>query len=168
MDSSGYKPRPASRIYSSNLSAPEPQIHSPKQPPKKYSISHKVRTCKNSFPPYFPAPLKKYYFRRNGRVAEGAFLLRKYTGNCIEGSNPSFSAITLGYSQLPSTTPDYSHLLHNTLAILYALACRTTRDYYAMRRTTLSYSRHLFQVINFYFKKRRKMEIFSTTGAARS
>ncbi len=31
--------------------------------------------------------------RRNGRVAEGAPLLRVYRGNSIEGSNPSFSAI---------------------------------------------------------------------------
>ena len=31
--------------------------------------------------------------RRSGRVAEGVPLLRVYMGNCIEGSNPSFSAI---------------------------------------------------------------------------
>ena len=35
-------------------------------------------------------------FRRAGRVAEGAPLLRVYTGNRIEGSNPSLSAIFLG------------------------------------------------------------------------
>lgn len=31
--------------------------------------------------------------RRGGRVVEGAPLLREYTGNGIEGSNPFFSAI---------------------------------------------------------------------------
>ena len=31
---------------------------------------------------------------RDGRVAEGAPLLRAYRGNFIEGSNPSLSAIT--------------------------------------------------------------------------
>ena len=38
-------------------------------------------------------------FRRAGRVAEGAPLLRVYTGNRIEGSNPSLSAIFLGMAQ---------------------------------------------------------------------
>ena len=33
---------------------------------------------------------------RDGRVAEGAPLLRAYTGNCIEGSNPSLSATLYG------------------------------------------------------------------------
>jgi|AFSR01.1.fsa_nt_gi hypothetical protein len=34
-------------------------------------------------------------FRRGGRVAEGAALEMLYTGNCIEGSNPSSSALAL-------------------------------------------------------------------------
>ena len=33
--------------------------------------------------------------RRGGRVVEGARLERVYTGNCIEGSNPSLSAIII-------------------------------------------------------------------------
>ena len=32
---------------------------------------------------------------RDGRVAEGTSLLRMRTGNCTEGSNPSFSASIL-------------------------------------------------------------------------
>ena len=36
---------------------------------------------------------KQLEFRRAGRVAEGAPLLRVYVGDCIEGSNPSLSAI---------------------------------------------------------------------------
>ena len=39
--------------------------------------------------------VKQLEFRRAGRVAEGAPLLRVYTGNRIEGSNPSLSAIFL-------------------------------------------------------------------------
>jgi hypothetical protein len=35
--------------------------------------------------------------RRGGRVAEGAGLLNQYTGNRIEGSNPSLSANFLYY-----------------------------------------------------------------------
>ena len=31
-------------------------------------------------------------FGRGGREAEGTALLRRHTGNCIEGSNPSLSA----------------------------------------------------------------------------
>src|ERR1043165_8733356 len=41
--------------------------------------------------------------RRDGRVAEGARLESVYTGNRIEGSNPSLSAITLVSWKIPET-----------------------------------------------------------------
>ena len=64
------------------------------------------------------------------------------------------------YSPVLETTPHYPHLLSNTLTLLYALARRITRNYSVIRRAALNYSRHFLQVINFYFKKRRKTEVF--------
>ena len=46
---------------------------------------------------------------RGGRVVEGARLERVYTGNRIEGSNPSLSATCLSESVLPiRLRPDFS------------------------------------------------------------
>ena len=68
--------------------------------------------------------------RRGGRVVEGARLERVYTGNRIEGSNPSLSAISachavafIGFSQIPwgtnpQFTPHFSWILVDYIVAL--------------------------------------------------
>jgi hypothetical protein len=52
-------------------------------------------------------------------VVEGAPLLREYTGNGIEGSNPFLSAISAQFPALPTSS----------LMQAYGGSCRTKREF---------------------------------------
>ena len=56
-------------------------------------MQQKVFSSDGSFALYPLCILRYTRRRRRGRVVEGAPLLREYTGNGIEGSNPFVSAI---------------------------------------------------------------------------
>ena len=58
----------------------------------EWSKAAVLKTVERKFRGFESYLLRQMKLRRNGRVAEGAPLLRAYRRNLIEGSNPSLSA----------------------------------------------------------------------------
>jgi hypothetical protein len=56
--------------------------------------------------------------RRDGRVAEGAPLLRAYGRNLIEGSNPSLSAMHRYLNLFPRQLPNNTLLSNSDLVVM--------------------------------------------------